>query len=50
MSEYQFIGHNMNAWKDIELVNDIDRLVQERPNSSVLALELHLSCANPLIL
>ena len=27
----------------------IDRLVQERCNSSALALELHLSCTNPSI-
>ena len=27
----------------------IDGLVQERRNSSVLAIELHLSCTNPLI-
>ena len=28
---------------------NIDGLVQERRNSSVLAMELHLSCINPLI-
>ena len=28
----------------------IDRLVQERRNSSALAMELHLSCTNPSIL
>ena len=27
----------------------VDGLVQERRNSSVLAVELHLSCTNPLI-
>ena len=27
----------------------IDGLVQERCNSSVLAMELHLSCSKPLI-
>ena len=27
----------------------IDGLVQERRNSSALAMELHLSCTNPLI-
>ena len=29
--------------------NDIDGLVQERRNSSALAMELHLSCTNPSI-
>ena len=29
--------------------HDIDGLVQERRNSSALALELRLSCINPLI-
>ena len=28
----------------------IDRLVQERRNSSALAMELHISCSNPSIL
>ena len=31
------------------LVAHIDRLVQERCNSSALAMELRLSCTNPLI-
>ena len=31
-------------------VNDIDGLVQERCNTSALAMELHLSRTNPLIL
>ena len=30
--------------------HDIDGLVQERRNSSALAMELRLSCINPLIL
>ena len=30
-------------------LNDIDGLVQERYNSSALAMELHLSCTNPLV-
>ena len=29
--------------------SNIDGLVQERWNSSALAIELHLSCTNPLI-
>ena len=29
--------------------DDIDGLVQERRNSSALAMELRLSCTNPLI-
>ena len=32
-----------------EIWYDIDGLVQERRNSSVLAMELHLSCTNPSI-
>ena len=30
-------------------MNYIDGLVQERLNSSALAMELHLSCTNPLV-
>ena len=36
----------------MEIVYDcvhIDGLVQERRNSSALAMELHISCTNPLI-
>ena len=31
------------------LADDIDGLVQERRNSSTLAMELCLSCSNPLV-
>ena len=34
---------------DDDLIEDIDGLVQEICNCSVLAMELHLSCTNPLI-
>ena len=40
-------------WYDIEdlisWIGDIDGLVQERCNSSASAMELRLSCTNPLI-
>ena len=32
-----------------DLIDDIDGLVQERRNSSALAMELRLSCINPSI-
>ena len=34
-------------WIAVVLQNQIDGLVQERRNSSVLAMELRLSCTNP---
>ena len=33
---------------DFRLMHEIDELVQERRNSSALALELRLSCTKPL--
>ena len=39
-----------NASPESTGTNNIDGLVQERRNSSALALELHLSCTNPSIL
>ena len=40
-------SHFVQAWRHVK--NDIDGLVQERRNSSALAMELHLSCINPSI-
>ena len=45
-----FIGDK--SWPESMLTNIwyyFDGLVEERPNSRVLALELHLSCTNPSI-
>ena len=46
LREYHQVGWlatETERWKEY-----LDRLVQERRNSSALALELHLSCTNPL--
>ena len=39
---------NVQLWPPI-IQHDMDRLMQERCNSIATALELHLSCTNPLI-
>ena len=41
--------HAEHPWTWLYLLEHIDGLVQERCNSSALAMELRLSCTNPLI-
>ena len=41
---YSELNPEQNIWRD-----DLDELVQERRNSSALAMELRLSCTNPSI-
>ena len=45
---FQLPGFSQGQGEMIQNAN-IDGLVQERCNSSALAMELHLSCTNPLI-
>ena len=52
LSHYGIVRYNKIAYKDIQCSNgiarsQIDGLVQERCNSSALAMELRLSCTNP---
>ena len=48
ISNYRRTSRNWKTGKDIDDL--IDGLVQERRNSSALAMELRLSCTNPSIL
>ena len=43
------IKRRMWLWKRSIFLDHFDGLVQERCNSSALAMELHLSCTNPSI-
>ena len=43
------VEHEARFISNLNVCNHIDGLVQERRNSSALAMELRLSCTNPSI-
>ena len=46
-SKWQLISRGSICWHDLDWWVNIDGLMQERCNSSALAMELRLSCTNP---